>query len=477
MAFRLFMRKILIGIFLVAVTTFTFHSRCMAQSIRIARPTPEQLAFQNMELGVFIHFSIDTYAPQGAIQGSTPASAFNPTNLDAEQWVLAAKALGAKYVVLTARHEQGFCIWPTSTTDYSIKSSPYKNGKGDIVREFVDACRKYGLKVGLYTAPWIDLHWEAVHTGYKGGATGNIDKLNDQATYDLALKKEKEQLRELMTNYGPLAFIWDDHFGRSDVLDSIPHGGKFRSFYAILTKYAHMLQPKCLLLGRDVEHVGNENGYAGYPLWNALNTIDGTAYTVSKTYKWDHANTGLPLGKYYRPQLAPTTNGFSTGGWMWDGPRKPTLLKQRMKVYYQTIGRGSGLIINMPPDRSGLIPADLIAAAKATGDEIKRRFSAPVAKSNSRQPAQTLDFNGTKTFNHVIMMEDLQKGQKIARYTLEAKIDGQWKQIAEGQTIGHKRIESFPDVTGTALRFKVINDITEGAMMCSISVFNVTNAR
>ncbi len=461
----------LILIFFLTIVTITGKS----QSIVLAKPSTDQLAFQNMEMGVFIHFSIDTYAEPGAIQGSTPASAFNPTHLNADQWVLAAKAMGAKYVVLTARHEQGFCLWPTTTTDYSVKSSPYKNGHGDIVREFVTACRKYGLKVGLYTPPWIDSHWESIHNGYKGGETANIDKLNDPELYKLALKKEKEQIRELMTNYGPLVFIWDDHFGRSDVLDSIPLGGKFREFYKEITSYAHSLQPHCLLLGRDVEHVGNENGHAGYPLWNALNTIDGTIYTVSKTYKWDHANTGDPLGKLYRPQIAPTTNAFSTGGWMWHGPRKPQPLEIRVKAYYETVGRGSSIIINLTPDRSGLIPADLVAAAKETGDEIKRRFSHPVAISTAKASVQTINFVGSKTFNHAITMEDLHNGQKISNYTIEAKTNGHWNQIVTGETIGHKRIDQFPKVTATALRFKVIGAVSQPAVMRYIGIFNVSD--
>jgi alpha-L-fucosidase len=459
-------------LFAFLLTTLAFTGR--SQSIVLAKPSADQLAFQNMEMGVFIHFSIDTYADRGSISGSTPASAFNPTQLNAEQWVLAAKAMGAKYVVLTARHEQGFCLWPTKTTDYSIKSSPYKNGHGDIVKEFVTACRKYGLKVGLYTPPWIDSHWESIHNGFKGGETANIDKLNDPATYKLALKKEKEQIKELMTNYGPLVFIWDDHFGRSDVLDSIPLGGKFRDFYKAVTSYAHSLQPHCLLLGRDVEHVGNENGHASYPLWNALNTIDGTVYTVSKTYRWEHANTGDPFGKLYRPQISCTTNAFSTGGWMWNGPREPQPLERRMKAYYETVGRGSSVIINLTPDRSGLIPGDLVAAARETGDEIKRRFGHPIASSTSKAPVQTINFVGPKTFNHIITMEDLHNGQKISKYVIEAKINGHWIPVVTGETIGHKRIDQFPEITATALRFKVTGVVSRPAVMRYVGIFNVS---
>lgn len=459
-------------IFLILLV-LVLNLQSYSQTQLIARPTSEQLAFQDMELGVFIHFSIDTYASHGIPAGATPASAFNPTELNVEQWVLAAKAMGATYMVLTARHEQGFCLWPTKTTDYSIKYSPYKDGKGDIVKEFVDACRKHGMKAGLYTPPWIDSNWEARQPDCPKGNSGRIDKLDDPELYEKALRKEKEQFRELMTNYGPLVFYWDDHFGRSDALDSIPHGGKFREFYATVTSYAHELQPNCLLLGRDVEHVGTEEGRACYPFWNALNTVDGTTSSVSKTYWWNYDNTGNPLGKYYRPHIACTTDALSSGGWMWSGPRNIQPLERRMQAYYETIGRGSGLIVNLTPDQRGLIPDNLVLAAKSLGDEIKRRFSNPIVSSKSNKPSQVIAFEGSRTFNHVIAMEDLKEGQEIAQYNIEAKVDGQWKTIVNGQTIGHKRIDQFEPVTATALRFTVTKTVAETAIIRSISVYNI----
>lgn len=463
------LKRIYLGVFLLF---FTFPG--WSQPSQLSWPTAQQLAFQDLELGVFIHYSIDVYADRGVPSGRTPASSFNPTELDVEQWVLAAKAMGATYVVLTARHEQGFCLWPTKTTDYSIKSSPYKNGKGDIVREFVDACRKHGLKAGLYTAPWIDAHWEANQPEIKGGDFGRIDKFDDPALYEKALQKEKEQIRELMTNYGSLVFIWDDHFGRSDALDSIPHGGKYREFYATVTQFAHELQPNCLLLGRDIEHVGTEEGRACYPFWNSLNTVDGTNYSVSKTYHWGHCNTGEPLGKFYRPQLACTTDALSSGGWMWTGPRKPQPIERRMQAYYETIGRGAGLIVNLTPDRRGIIPNDLVTAAKEMGKEINRRFSNPVAQSELPDKEQIIKFNGTKTIDHVVLMEDLSQGQKISGYTIEVQADGNWNTIVEGKTIGHKRIEQFKPVTATAIRFRVTESVAEGAVMRKIAVFTAS---
>jgi alpha-L-fucosidase len=445
---------------------------CSAQEV-LAKPTPAQLAFQDLELGAFIHYSIDVYAKPGASSGSTPASAFNPTALNVEQWVLAAKAMGATYAVLTARHEEGFCLWPTKTTDYSIESSHYEGGKGDIVREFVDACRKYGLKPGLYTPPWINHHWEASLPGYVSARdSGSLHKYDAPERYEQVLKMETEQLRELMSNYGPLVVIWDDHNGRSDSIGQIPQGGRCRELYASLARTAHELQPDCLYFGPDVEHTGNEEGRASYPLWNAVTTLDGTDYTISTTYKWNGNNFGDPAGKFYRPRLGCTTDGFSTGGWMWTGPRKVQSLKRRMQVYYETIGRGANVLINLTPDRRGLIPDDLVAAAKEMGDEIKRRFSKPLALTSGTGPVQVLHFASPQVIDHIITMEDLQEGQKIAGYMIEAQTNGKWTLLVQGQTIGHKRIDQFPPVTATAVRLTCTKAISRPVIVRSFAAFN-----
>jgi len=445
-----------------------------ADRVKLTTPTSHQLAFQDLELGVFIHYSIDTYAPTRAAPGSTPASAFTPTELDAEQWVLAAKAMGATFVVLTARHEQGFCLWPTATTDYSVKSSPYKNGKGDIVREFVDACRKYGLKVGLYTPPWIDSHWELSQTDLSGGSeTGRIDKLDNPKAYERALAKEKEQLRELMTNYGPLVFIWDDHFGRSDSIDAVAHGGKFREFYSTLAKWSHSLQPDCFYFGPDVEHVGNEDAHCCYPMWNAINTIDGTDMTIGTTFKWERDNVGDPSGKFFRPRLGCTTVGFSTGGWMWDGARRPRSLDRRVQIYYETIGRGANVLVNLTPDRRGLIPEDLAVAAKEMGSEIKHRFSIPLAQTSGAGPVHVLKLGHPQMFDHVITMEDMRDGQKISKYVVEALVNGKWQTLLEGQTVGHKRIDRFAPVTATEVRFTCTESVSQPIALRSIAIYSV----
>lgn len=418
---------------------------------QLARPTAAQLAFEDMELGAFIHYSIDTY---GSLNASLPASAFNPTGLDTEQWVLAAKAMGARYVVLTARHEQGFCLWPTATTDYSVKNSPYQNGEGDIVREFVDACRKHGLKPGLYTPPWIDDHFDQHTLGLAAGkGNGEIDKYDKPEHFAKVRAKELRQQEELLTRYGPLVFYWDDHYGRSDSLGPRPQGGKLRELYAALGRQARRLQPGMLFFGADVEHVGNEEGHSCYPMWNAVDTVDGTRDSCATTYKWSGDNMGSAHGRIYRPRLGPTTDALSSGGWMWNGPRQVQPLDERLRVWYELVGRGAGAIVNMTPDRSGRIPANVVVAARELGDEVRRRFGTPLAQTSAQGSTAVLRLDGPRRIDHLVTMEDRRGGQRIARYRIEAQVDGRWRTLVEGQTVGHKRIDRIAPVTATALRF------------------------
>jgi alpha-L-fucosidase len=442
----------------------------MMSGSKLAGPSAKQCAFEDLELGAFIHYSIDTY---GSEHASMPATGFNPSSQDTEQWVLAAKAMGARHVVLTARHEQGFCLWPTATTDYSVRNSPYLDGKGDIVREFVEACRKHGMKPGLYTPPWIDDHFDRHVLGLSPGeGNGGIDKYDDPEHFAKVKSKELLQQQELLTNYGPLVFYWDDHYGRSDSIGPVPQGGKLRELYAILGKKAGQLQPDMLYFGPDVEHVGNEEGHSCYPMWNAVNTVDGTRDSCATTYKWGGENTGDPRGQCYRPRLGPNTDALSSGGWMWTGPRQVQPLAERLRVYYELVGRGAGAIINLTPDPSGRIPDNLVVAAKEMGDEINRRFAVPVARTSGKGPVVTLELGGPRRIDHLVTKEDQTGGQQIARYRIEARIDGHWTTVVSGQTVGHKRIDRISPVTATALRFVCTHSIESPVRIRSFDAYD-----
>ena len=233
----------------------------------IAKPTKEQLAFQDLDLGLFIHFGLPTYTGKSAGDADDSPSLFNPKKLDCEQWAKVAVSMGAKYVTLTARHEGGFCIWPTETTDYTLKSSPWRDGKGDVVREFVNACHKYDLKVGLYHSSWHDAH----HMNWRDS---EYFKKKGPEALEKFTQMQEQQVTELLTNYGPITYLWFDHHGcPPDEADQ---------FWRRIDKAVKKVQPGCLIFGSDVWITGGHSGRATYPNWYAVDTTDGTRRPPSK---------------------------------------------------------------------------------------------------------------------------------------------------------------------------------------------------
>jgi len=445
--------------------------------VSLAKPSREQVAFADMEVGAFIHYGLNVYTGQDHGDGKNPASKFNPTHLDAEQWVLAAKALGAKYAVLTARHEGGFCLWPTKTTDYSIVNSPYKDGKGDIVKDFVEACRKHDIKPCLYHTAYHDArHIFQAEDNVRWGKVW--DKISQKRFAEMDMEEytrvQLGQLTELLTQYGPITYLWFDHWGCAGL------GAK--ELWTKVTKTVRQLQPDCLMLGPDVWLPGNESGRVVYPMWNPVNTADGTVYTrpiaTMKGKGPDQdglletdVNTGDPYGKFWRLRECPTTNAFSRHRWFWHGPRDPLSLERRMDLYYRTVGLGANVIINLPPDNRGLVPDDLIAAANEMRREIERRLGTPVAQTSGCGKTVTLAWPGAKTIDHIVLMENIVNGQKVAEYVIEATIDGQWKRIVNGRTIGHKKIDRIKPITTNAVRFRCLKAIEGPAEIRSFAVY------
>jgi len=443
---------------------------------------------------VFFHFSLSTFTGQEHGDGKHPPSQFNPTALDCEQWVRTAKAMGAKYAVLTARHEDGFCLWPTAITDYSIKNSPYKNGKGDIVREFVNACRKYGLKPGLYFSAAYDGHHNfkdangKTYLGDDHGATDPREEGPEGGAKFAAI--QTAELTELLTNYGEISYIWCDHWGSGDI-------------WRAATDTMRKLQPHCLMMGPDTTTPGNENGNVVYPMWNAINTQDGTIYSRGTKTKADHSIpnnyglletdvlTGNPFGRFWRSREADTNVGFETGGWFWHpGQTSARALAQHISLYYRTVGLGTNLIINLPPDDRGLIQDDLAAAAKALGDEIERRFAHPIAESGSIPAGDTVELAWEKParIDTVVSMENIADGQKIAAYTLEAQVNDQWIALVPAnrfpgmkppfnadpgfETIGHKKIDRIEPVTTNRIRFRCLKSVAQPVELRRLAVFD-----
>src|ERR1700757_1773077 len=311
--------------------TFLPASRIQAQNFSDIKPSPQQVAWQDLEIGVIFHFGTNTFLDREWGDGTAPPSVFNPSGVDAEQWIEAVKAAGAKYVILVAKHHDGFCLWPSELTNYSMKSSPWKNGDGDLVREVADAARKNGLKFGIYLSPW-DRH---------------DPRYADPAAYD---KYYLGQLDELSSSYGELEEFWMDGAG------SAGHTYDFER----IVQQLRMWQPNTMVFAdvalyraADLRWVGNEDGKVPYENWNV---VDRTGYL-----RWRPVEADTPLRKLH---------------WFWHPNDEASLksLAELVDDYNDSVGRGAQLMLGIAPDRTGRVPDVDVARLKEFGDAIRKLY-------------------------------------------------------------------------------------------------------
>ena len=398
---------------------------------RLAKPTPQQLAWQDAEVGMFIHFAPNTYNnTQYDLGGASDPRKFNPTLLDVAQWVSVAESMNAKYIILVAKHVGGFCLWPTATTKYSIKSSPWKDGRGDIVGELAEACRRRGMKFGVYVSPRDD------HRGVDTGGRVRSGLPEDQARYD---EVYRQQLTELLTHYGELFEIWFDGSANGDLVGPI------------IRKY----QPGAMVFqssAATIRWVGNEDGVAPYPLWNTVSSAmqrSGVALGAGDPEgdAWLPAECDVPIRR----------------DWFWTTTNESTLktLDQLMDIYYKSVGRGANLLLNHTPDRSGVIPAADVKRAAEFGAEIRRRFGQSIAETRGEGSQLELSLRAPALVDHTVIMEDIAQGQRIREYRIQAQVDGKWTIVAQGSSIGHKKIDRFEPVRASRLRMLVTKAVCE----------------
>ena len=350
-------------VFIFFAILFSFP--CLAQQATVEPlavvPQPRQLAYQQLETIAFIHYTVNAFTDKEWGDGTESPQIFNPSQLDVNQWVKACKEGGLKQIILTAKHHDGFCLWPSKYTDHSIKSSPYKGGKGDIVKELSEACQKAGLKFGIYLSPW-DRHEPSYGT----------------STYN---DYYKNQLRELLTNYGEISEVWMDG-AKGENAKNMEYD--FEGYRAIIRQ----LQPKAVIFsdaGPDVRWMGNENGFAGETNWSLLDKSSiGIGQADSPGYKF--LNTGQADGKDW---LVGECDVSIRPGWFYhpaeDGKVKS--LEQLLDIYYKSVGRNAVLLLNLPPDRRGLIHENdmqRLKEFKATLDEtFKTNLALPqICQSN-----------------------------------------------------------------------------------------------
>jgi alpha-L-fucosidase len=386
----------------------------------LTRPTADQIAWQDLEVGMFVHFAPNTWQNKESDDLSTPLSEINPKELNTDQWAQAAVDLGAKYIVFVAKHQGGFCMWQTNTTEYGIKNTPWKSGKGDVVAEVAASCRKFGLKLGIYCCPRDD------HFGAKTGGICKTPEL--QAKYNAMYR---EQLTELWSRYGPVVEIWFDGSTITPVADLL-----------------HKYQPHAMVFQgpeASLRWVGNENGFAPYPCWNGIDRADAATGTATSL-------NGDPNGAVWMPVEADVS--IRRPNWFWNTTNANKVMTQAelLSVYYRSVGRGAQLLLNIPANREGLLPDKDIHAAKVFGDEIRRRFGKPLATTAGSGSTITLTLPKSMRVDTVVLQEDTAKGERVRGYRLEGLVDGAWQHIGDGSAIGHKHIQPVAPVTVKAVR-------------------------
>jgi alpha-L-fucosidase len=394
----------------------------------LPKPTPSQLEWQDAEVGMFLHFAPNTWQDLEGDDLSIPPSKLNPVKLDTDQWAKTAKSMGAKYLVFVAKHVGGFCWWQTNTTDYGVKETPWRNGKGDVMTNISRSCKKYGLKLGVYLSPADGKH--NIDVG------GKAKTAAEQAAYERIFRT---QLTELLTRYGPIFEVWFDGSLVFDVRD-------------ILTKYA----PKAVVFqgpAASIRWVGNEEGFAPYPAWN------GAKYDP-KTWGVLTSADGTPNGDRWLPN---EVDSRMRDTWFWNSHNASSVksVDKLMEMYENSVGHGSVMILNNTPDPSGLIPAGDAKRAAEFGAEMKRRYGISIADVSGRGTETSVQPSAPVTIDAVITMEDIRFGERIRKYTIEGNVDGKWQELASGTAIGHKKIDKFEPVKVSSVRLRVLSSVGE----------------
>lgn len=380
-------------------------------------PTHHQLHWQrNHALAMFCHFGINTFYGREWSDGTLDAKAFNPAELDCRQWARIARDAGMAHIILTAKHHDGFCLWPTATKAYSVANTPWKDGKGDVVQELADACREFGVGVGLYLSPWdrSDPDWH-----------------QNPESYDA---RYIEQLTELCTNYGPLVELWFDGAG------SEHHDYDWPGIVSVI----HEHQPNAMIFNMGdptIRWIGNEDGLAADPCWYSVDAVDASMY--------EDAKVGLAGGERYCP---PECDVSIRRHWFWQPDDIDTLksVNHLMAIWYRSIGLGANLLLNVPPGSRGLIDAETEARLLAFAEAVRRRFAHPI-RAHVEKRAETffITFREPVTIDHLILQERLEEGQRITAHSV-ALPDG--TVIVDGvQTVGVQRVHVFPAVTTDSL--------------------------
>lgn len=455
-------------------------------------PTFAQLKWAEMEFYGFLHFTTNTFTDREWGQGDEPESVFNPTQFDAEQIVSVAQRAGMKGLILTCKHHDGFCLWPTKTTAHNVSRSPFKR---DVVKLVSDACRRAGLGFGVYLSPW-----DRNHPDY--GKPAYVDVY-------------RRQLKELLTSYGDIFEVWHDGANGGDGY----YGGAREKRTIDPTSYygwpetwemVRELMPMAVIFsdaGPDLRWVGNENGVAGDPCW-ATYTPHGAkpgGGPAPGATAYQEAEQGHRDGQRWMPAECDVS---IRPGWFWHESenskvKSPAALKE---LYMKSVGRGASFLLNIPPDRRGQVhqydaealagfkklidqafAVDLARSARVEASNVRegRNYAATNAADGKRhtywatedgvkRPKLTLSFRTPVTFNTVRLREEIRLGQRIDAFEIEAEVDGEWKPFCESTSIGNCRIVRGQSMTASKIRLR-ITDAAACPCLSEFSVFNDPN--
>lgn len=441
-------------------------------------PSDRQLEWQQLELTAFIHFGMNTFTDKEWGDGKSSPLLFNPAKLDAKQWVSVLKNAGFKQITLTAKHHDGFCLWPSAYTDYSVKNSPWKNGKGDVVREVADACHAAGIRFGIYLSPW-----DRNSVYYGAGEPYN--------------NYFRQQLTELLTNYGEVDEVWFDGANGEG-----PNGKKQKYDFASYFDLIRKLQPNAVIfgMGPDVRWVGTETGYGRNTEWSVVPINTMNADSVAANSQKDVAF--IPKGDMNGDDLGSREKIYSaTGlawypaevdvsirkGWFYHADQDSTVKtpEKLFDIYLNSVGKNGVLLLNVPPNRDGLIAEPdkkILLGFKQLRDIVFKKnlvIGADAYSMNGINPEGLIDRNPdtyytttdstdsvativvslakTQTFDLLSLQEFIANGQHVESWTLEYNTGNEWKEITHGTTIGYKRLVTFAPVTASMVRLKILS--------------------
>ncbi len=418
----------------------------------MSTPRPCQLAWQEAEFGVLICYELHTFSPERYRQGQArikpieDVNQFNPTDLDTDQWIRAARDAGATFAILTASHESGFRLWQSDVNPYCLKAVTWGAGKRDLVAEFAASCRRYGIQPGIY----LGTRWNAQLGVYDFKITER--STISQAAYNRLIEQEVE---EVCTRYGRWFEFWFDggahgpEQGGPDVLSIVQKYQPQAVFY-------HNLQRA------DARWGGSETGTVPYPCWATFPYRSTGAGETARKHVSENGfallKHGDPNGAYWMPAMSDAPlRGYQGHEWFWEPGDERLIypLDRLIDMYYRSVGHNSTLILGITPDISGRLPQADVTRLRELGDAIRSIFSQPLATTSGSGTCLELMFEEETTFDHVVIQEDIRHGERVRGYKLEVKRNGCWEPLAQGTCIGHKRLHRFPPSKAYGLRLTI----------------------